>query len=357
MALAPTPVNRPVTTTPPRTAAVPAPRPSKLTGLAPQALAAAHRFFIYGVRKWGKSTWAADAPSPIFIDPTHATGHLHVARYPDPASGVWTWTDVLEVIDDLLVNQHEYQTLVFEDVGDLEQILWRHMFETVPASQGVKADNIESYGYGKGYKMANQFWRILSARVDELRLKKKMHIIFLGHSAITNQKNPGGNDYDTFQPTIYKEAAGILGADCDTIGFASFTDQTVGIGAGRGKEPKKYIGATGERVIHLGYDVAWPMVGTRLPLTGDVDVSIEAPFQPFRSALAQANMSPAMLRQKIDAELDRLGSPFVKSDGTTATVDGVKGAVTRAGDDFDTLSRYLTTLRQSQPMPAAEAAQ
>lgn len=350
MALAPTPVNRPAQTAP-RPAAVPAPKPSKLAGIVPSALPNARRFFIYGVRKWGKSTWAADAPSPIFLDTMNATEHLHVARYPN--EGPWTWTNVLDALDDLLTSSHTYATLVIEDVGDLEQIIWRHMFETVPAGQGVLARTIEDYGYGKGYKIANQFWRLLSARIDELRLKRKMHVILLGHSAIQASKNPTGVDYDTYQPTIYKEAAGILGADCDVIGFASFTDQTVGIGTGPGKMPKKYIGATGERVIHLGYDVAWPMVGCRLPLTGDVEINIEHPFRPFAAAMAQSSMSPAMLRQKIDAELERLGSPFLKPDGNESTVEGVQGGVTRAGDDIDALTRYLTVLRQSQPMPTA----
>ena len=99
MALQPTPQPRPAPTTVPRPAAVPAPKPSKLAGIVPSALPNARRFFIYGVRKWGKSTWAADAPSPIFIDTMNATEHLHVARYPN--DGPWTWTNVIDAIDDL----------------------------------------------------------------------------------------------------------------------------------------------------------------------------------------------------------------------------------------------------------------
>lgn len=346
----PTPTNRSAPASAPRPAAVPAPRASKLAGIQPAAVAAARRWFIYGVRKWGKSTFAADAPRPIFIDTMNATEHLHVARYPH--DGTWTWTDVLAALDDLLISPHDYETVVIEDVGDLEMIIWRHMFEAMPAAQGVLARTIEDYGYGKGYKIANQFWRILSARLDELRIKRRMHVILLGHSAIQNQKNPGGQDFDTYQPTLYKDAAGILGADCDVIGFATFDDVTVGIGEGKGKQPKKFIGATGSRVIRLTYDAAWPMVGSRLPLGGDVEIELEHPFRPFRAALAQASMSPAMLRQKIDAELARLGSPFLKGDGNESTAEGVQTAVARAGDDFDTLSRFLTLLRQARPMPA-----
>lgn len=343
----PTPQPRPAPSSAPRPAAAPAPKPSKLAGLTAAALPNARRFFLYGVRKWGKSTWAADAPAPIFIDTMNATEHLHVARYPH--DGAWTWQAVLDALDDLLVSPHAFQTVVIEDVGDLEAIIWRHMFETVPVSSTTMAKTIEDYGYGKGYKIANQFWRLLSARLDELRLKRRMHVILLGHSAVLNQKNPGGNDFDTHQPTIYKEAAGILGADCDVIGFATFADEAVGIGAGRGREPKKYIGATGDRIIRLTYDVAWPMVGSRLPLGGDVDAPIESPFAPFRAALAQASMTPAMLRQKIEAELARLGDAFIKDNGAEATAAGVRAAVEKAGDNFDNLSRFLNVLRQAQP--------
>lgn len=342
----PQPTNRP-TSTAPRPAAAQAPKVSKLGGLTASALPNARRFFLYGVRKWGKSTWAADAPRPIFIDTMNATEHLHVARYPH--EGTWTWQAILDAIDDLTVNQHDFQTLVIEDVGDLEMIIWRHMFDTVPKSDkdAGKATNIEDYGYGKGYKIANQFWRILSARLDELRLKKRMHIILLGHSAIVNQKNPNGADYDTYQPSIYKEAAGILGADCDVIGFAAFEDTTV-------VKSKKTLGATGGRVIRLGHEAAWPMTGSRLPLPDLVDIAPERPFAPFAAAMAQANASPAMLKQKVDAELDRLGAVFLDSKGQEVQADRIRTIAEDAvkNGDHDKLTRFLTQLRQAQPKTA-----
>ena len=60
----------------PRTATAIAPKPSKLAGITPGALPTAKRFFLYGVRKWGKSTWAADAP-------VHAREDGRFARHAD----------------------------------------------------------------------------------------------------------------------------------------------------------------------------------------------------------------------------------------------------------------------------------
>lgn len=351
MALAPTPQPRPAPSTAPRPAAAPAPRPSKLGGLTARAVPNPRRFFFYGTRKFGKSTLAADAPAPIFIDTMNATEHLHVARYPHPGRP-WTWQDVLDALDDLVANDHGFKTLVIEDVGDLEQIIWRHMFENVPKpeKEGGRAYHIEDYGFGKGYKIANQFWRILSARLDDLRLKRKMHCILLGHSQIVSSKNPDGADYDTHQPQIYKDAAGILGADCDVIGFATFDDAAL-----HTKGSRKVIGATGTRVVHLGHSASRPMVGSRLPLPDLVDIESEHPFRPFAEAMAQLDgASPAALRSMIGAEFARLGDTFIKADGSERKAEVVKAAVDAAGDDADALTRFLTTLRQAQPMPKTQ---
>ena len=343
----PTPQPRPASSSAPRPAAAPAPKPSKLAGLVAGQIMNARSFFIYGIRGIGKSTFGADAPNPIFIDTTHSTEHLHVARYPDPDGG-WTWASFLDAFDDLTDNPHGFQTLVVEDVGHIETLIWREVVAEDPPDRktGYRAKNIEEVGGGfhKGYAVALGRWRDLTARIDRLRTKRRMHVILLGHSAIRNAKNPAGEDYDAHMPQIHRDAAGVLCADLDVVGFASFTDSTVLKSGGR-----KSRGATGDRVIRLKYDAIWPMAKSRLPMDEEVPIEIEHPFRPFLAAMAQASMTTAMLRQKIEAELERLGAVFVRDNGAEATAAGVRAAVEKAGDNFDSLSRFLNVLRQAQP--------
>ena len=343
------PSPRPAPTTAPRPATVIAPKPSKLGGLTASAVPSARRFFIYGPRKIGKTTVGADAPVPIFIDTTNSTEHVHVTRY--PCEGPWTWQALMDALDDLLRNPHPYQTLVIEDVGDLEHnVVWKHVLAThkTDGKDAHYPTTIEGYGYGKGYNIAAQYWRELSARLDELRLKKGMHVIILGHSKIKNFKNPKGEDFETWQPAVHELAAGILGADFDVICFMSYLDSTKEKGAGF---TKKTRGLTGDRVFYLAYDAAWPLVGCRLPMDSVVDVDLEHPFAPFAKAMAQANMSPALLKQKVDAELDRLGETFIDHKGEEVQTAKVRASAAAAAEakDHDKLTRFLTVLRQAQP--------
>ena len=349
MALAPTTQPRPAPTSAPRPAAVPAPKPSKLAGITAGALPNPRRFFFYGTRGIGKSSLAADAPNPIVFDMANATEHLHVARYPFGSEP--TYPDVLAAIDDLSDSPHEYKTLVIEDTGDLESRIWKHLVATAPLPKsGDKIETIEDFGFGKGYTIAEGEWRVLFAKLDALRLKKKMHIIFLGHSAVATFKNPHGENFDWWSPQIHKLAFGVLGANCDVVGFVTFDDATKQVRQG---PSKKTIGATGTRVIQLEHSASW-FAKSRLPLPAMLDLEDDHPFRPFAQAMAQLEgMSPEMLRQKISAELDRVGSPFIDSKGSEATRERVIAAVKAAGpDNIDTLTRFLTLLRQASPITA-----
>ena len=57
-------------------------------------LARAQKTVIYGPEGIGKTTLAAQFPSPVFLDTEGGTHHLDVARFPAPK----TWEDVTKTI-------------------------------------------------------------------------------------------------------------------------------------------------------------------------------------------------------------------------------------------------------------------
>src|SRR5688572_27062951 len=74
------------------------------------------RALIYGPPGVGKTTLAAHAPAPIWLDVEGGSGELDVARYEfrDEADGTIprSFTEVLSAVDDLIVAPHNYQTIV-----------------------------------------------------------------------------------------------------------------------------------------------------------------------------------------------------------------------------------------------------
>ena len=64
------------------------------------------RVIVYGQEGVGKSTFAACAPSPIFLCAESGTNHLDIARFPAPEQ----WSDVFDAVDLLTRQEHDYKT-------------------------------------------------------------------------------------------------------------------------------------------------------------------------------------------------------------------------------------------------------
>jgi hypothetical protein len=290
-----------------------------------------HRILIYGVGGVGKSTFLSEAPNPIFLDTQAGTTRLDVQRFPRPES----WEDVLEAIDTLIETEHPYQTLAIDLLDDIEQLLWA----SICKRDGQ--ENIEGYGYGKGYKVALVEWRQLIAKLERLR-RKGMLIGFVAHASIRPFKNPEGEDYDRYTLQIHEQAAGLLRGWCDTVLFARH--ETV-----LKTDPKKKRTrglSTGARVIQTVETAAYyaknrDNLPDTLPLDwAEFDLAVSV-GQPADQSSVQAEIAE-LLAQVVDEKL------------RTA----VNAADTSAGDDASRLVRVLNRLREKvQPQNPHEQAQ
>jgi hypothetical protein len=105
----------------------------------------------------------------------------------------------------------------------------------LPDKTGHKPRNIDEIGFGKGANAAVDIWRGLLARLAELRARRGMHIILLGHAVIKSFKNPEGEDYDRYELKLSKVEAGLLKEWCDAVLFAKHELFTVPSGANKKK--------------------------------------------------------------------------------------------------------------------------
>lgn len=200
------------------TAARQAPAPPKRMTLGSVVSGKLHkpkRIVLYGVEKIGKSTFAGEAPKPIFLGAEDGTSELDVARLPEPTC----WRDVFDGIQTLTDDPHNYKTFVLDTLDWAEPFCWRHVCDTAPSG---KKKSIEDFGYGKGYTAALDEWRLLSGALDSLRDKRQMHIIILAHAEIKSFKNPLGDDYDRYQLKVNAKASGLFREWCDCVLFANY---------------------------------------------------------------------------------------------------------------------------------------
>ena len=110
--------------------------------------------------------------------------------------------------------------------------------------------NIEDFGYGKGYVVAQQEARQLLARLDRLNAKG-MNILILCHSQIKTVKNPVGDDYDHFEAKVNMKIGGIFKEWCDAVLFAQFDMYTRKDGL-----RSKAVGGD-NRIVQTTHSAAW----------------------------------------------------------------------------------------------------
>jgi hypothetical protein len=200
------------------------------------------RILLYGPEGVGKSTFAADAPEPIFLAAEDGIRHLDVASFPTPRC----FDDLLVALRELECSRHEFKTVVLDTVDWVEPLIWdacckKHNWE-----------DIEAPGFGKGYNIALVEWRSLLGRLDRVR-KAGMEVILLGHSQIRMFNNPAGADYDRYSLKLQRSAAGLVTEWADAMLFAIHEDFVK-----TAKDAKKAKGvSTGKRVVYTERSAAW----------------------------------------------------------------------------------------------------
>ena len=175
------------------------------------------RSMLYGVHGVGKSTWAADAPSVLFMDLEDGLADLDAAK----TEHLKEWHEVMESLRWLYNEKHPFRTLAIDTVDWLEQMIHREV------AIGSDVASIADIGYGKGFQQALKYWDELLNALEYLRTGKGMTIVLLAHSQVVRFSDPETEGYDTYQPALHKLAAARLQEWCDEVFFASYKTFTV----------------------------------------------------------------------------------------------------------------------------------
>lgn len=194
---------------------------------------------VYGGGGIGKSSFAAAAPAPIFIQTEDGLGSIDTSSFPLAKS----YGDVVGAIEALLTEQHAYQTVVLDSLDHLEPLVWA---ET--ARRHNKAD-IEAFGYGKGFLFAQDVWRELLAGFIALR-ERGLAVILIAHSDVKRFEDPATEGYDRYVLKLHKGASALIVESSDIVGYAAERVITKTSDAGFNKQIVRGV-STGERLLHV----------------------------------------------------------------------------------------------------------
>ena len=202
------------------------------------------RIMVYGTEGIGKSTLAARAPQPVFVQTEDGLGEIDCHKF--PLAG--TFDDVIAALTELHTEEHDFQSIVVDSLDWLERLIWDAVCETYGAKSIEKVDG----GYGKGYIYALSPWREFLNRLSALHKDRCMAVILIAHAKIEKFEDPESSPYDRYSPRLHKHAGALLTEWCDAVLFATrkLRTQTEDTGFGRKRTIAHAVGKDGgERVL------------------------------------------------------------------------------------------------------------
>lgn len=237
-----------------------------------------NRYILHGVEGWGKTSWGAQFPKPIFIQSRGETGLetlIDAGRLPEVPHfpEMQTWLDVRGALKMLTDQEHSYKTLVIDTLNGVERLC--HEYICNRDFGGNWGD--KGFGsYNKGYEVSLPEWQMFLQDLDNLRQRKSIIVILLCHTKVKGFKNPEGPDFDRYQPDIHEKTWGLTHKWADVVLFGNFLVATA---EDQKTRRAKGVGGTA-RVIYCQRSAAWD-AKNRIGLGESIDLTGESPAGDF----------------------------------------------------------------------------
>ena len=195
------------------------------------------RIMIYGSEGVGKSTFAALAPNPVFVQTEDGLSEIDCSKFPLAKS----FDDVVLQLQAVRDEQHDYGTVVIDSLDWLERLVW----DRVCADYGVKSIEKADGGYGKGYVHALTYWRQIVSLLNDIRARKGMAVILIAHAAVERFEDPEHAAYDRYTSRLHKKACSLV---CEWVDAVLFASRRMRVDSTTGKAAP--VGADGgERIL------------------------------------------------------------------------------------------------------------
>jgi len=215
------------------------------------------RILVHAGHGLGKSSLAAAAPRPLFIQTEEGLANIDTEALPFCRD----FETMMNQLSQVYQQEHDFRTLVIDSLDWTEILINQHVCKEHDKK------SISDFGYGKGFQMAvEQFGRVIRALKD-IRDKRNMAIILTAHSNVEIYNNPMGEDYDVYQIKLRDKNAQLFTEWVDLIGFLHFQVYTTKEKDGF-KEQVKATGGT-ERVLSVTPNAAY-VSKNRYGITEDI---------------------------------------------------------------------------------------
>jgi energy-coupling factor transporter ATP-binding protein EcfA2 len=159
------------------------------------------RIVLYGPGGIGKSTLAALAPGVVMLDVESGTYELDVNR----VDGIDSFAELRACLQSDALNGAE--TVVIDSATRTEELAIAHTLASRPHEKGHHVDNIEGYGFGKGYQHVYDTFLLLLQDLDA-QVRAGRNVVLVAHDCVDNVPNPTGDDWIRYEPHLQSPRSG-----------------------------------------------------------------------------------------------------------------------------------------------------
>lgn len=204
------------------------------------------RVLIYGPYGIGKTSLAAEFPSPVFLQLEDGTPNgirpkgWGRADLPD-------FESVMAALAILYNEDHDFRTLVVDSATEMQKLVFAETCRRGD-EKGTPKGNIEDFGYGKGYVYAGRVWQDFVDGINALRRDRGMTIVLIAHARIERFDDPETVSYDRYEIDLHAKTGGLIGREMDAILLVK--QDVVVKTEDQGFNAKRAIGGGGNRWIH-----------------------------------------------------------------------------------------------------------
>lgn len=221
------------------------------------------RILVYGENGVGKSTFAAQFPTPVFLNIEDGIADLDV----DKTHKLNTFPEFAGEISWLIANDTEHQTIIIDTIDWLETLIC-----TDVASNAGKA-TVEEIAFGKGYPLVEKAWHFVINSLTRLWGQGR-NIIFTCHASVKKFEDPNVSTYSYWSPQLKEKCSGCIAQWCDEVFFARTVVHVIQKEEGFNKTRNMAIGGV-DRVM-VTVETASQVAKNRLGLPMEMPFSYEA---------------------------------------------------------------------------------
>jgi len=252
---------------------------------------------IYGPEGIGKSTFASKFPDPLFIDTEGGTSNLDVRRIKCNKS----WDELLLIVKEIIKNPTICKTLIL-DTAD-----WSEFLCMDAVTEKHRKNNIEDFGYGKGYVYLQDEYSKLLKLFDEL-IESGINVVITAHAKPRKFELPEEQgSFDRYEMKLTRQVAPLIKEWADALFFANYKIYVVTTENNR----KKAQG--GKRVLYTSHNPTYD-AKNRFDLAEELELDFKSIAHLFEGLDELKKNNEALKEEKESVTFKRLNQMLNDAD-------------------------------------------